>query len=227
MSYESGIRFAIEHGPTNDVPADFSSVVFRLRASRWSWSRPIASTSATRWRRRRNDLAVRERPDVSVTSAFPAATASDAPSTGCRGHDVAQTRFRVAVDPANRGVRLRRLADLAAGRQTARVLVNGAFAGVWRRMPEVNLFLRWAEPDSSCRPRSRASRARSTSRRARPAGRGRRPQLRRVDPAGMRRNTKLTSQKFQTERQERVSLTCPARIEAQETEVSRLAGGRD
>jgi hypothetical protein len=38
------------------------------------------------------------------------------------------------------------MADLAAGRQVARVLVNGAFAGVWQTS-EVNPFLRWAELD--------------------------------------------------------------------------------
>jgi hypothetical protein len=56
------------------------------------------------------------------------------------------TRFRLTVPAANHGVRLRRLADLAAGRQVARVVVNGAFAGVWQTS-EVNPFLRWADLD--------------------------------------------------------------------------------
>ena len=55
-----------------------------------------------------------------------------------------RTQFRMAVDPSNRGVRLRRLADLGPGTQSARVTVDGALAGVWRTT-EVNPFKRWAE----------------------------------------------------------------------------------
>jgi hypothetical protein len=143
MSYESSIRFAIEHGPTNDVPADFSSVVFHyvrtpvlVETDRFDIGDAAAEAA--------HDLAVEERAAVSVTSAFRG-DASDVHSTAA-GMTSRVTRFRVAVDPANRGVRLRRLADLAVGRQTARVLVNGAFAGVGGTS-EVNPFLRWAELD--------------------------------------------------------------------------------
>jgi hypothetical protein len=61
-----------------------------------------------------------------------------------RGTTGVSTRFELAVDPANRGVRLRRLTDLAESGQRARILVDGAFAAVWQTS-EVNTILRWAE----------------------------------------------------------------------------------
>jgi hypothetical protein len=144
IAYESGIRLAIEHGPTNDVPADFSSLVFH-----YAWAAPAlvetdrltigdAASEAA------HALAVEDRADVSVTSAFRG-DASDVPVT-VTGITATVTRFTVTVPSANRGVCLRRLADLAAGRQSARVVVNGAFAGIWQTS-EVNPFLRFAELD--------------------------------------------------------------------------------
>src|SRR6185369_14243267 len=142
IPYESGIRLAIEHGPVNDVPADFSSLVFH-------YARPApvlvetdrlaigdAASEAA------HGLAVEARADVSLTSAFRG-DASDV-LVAATGMTARVTRCRLGADAANRGVRLRRMADLAAGRQVARVLVNGAFAGVWQTS-EVNPFLRWAE----------------------------------------------------------------------------------
>ena len=61
-------------------------------------------------------------------------------------HEAARTSFRVAVDPANRGVRLRRPADIALGRQSAAVLVDGRPAGTWSTS-DVNAVLRWADLD--------------------------------------------------------------------------------
>ena len=53
-------------------------------------------------------------------------------------------RFRMALDPRNRGVRLRRLTDLAAGTQLGMVMVDGVAAGWWQTA-DVNPFKRWAE----------------------------------------------------------------------------------
>jgi hypothetical protein len=56
------------------------------------------------------------------------------------------TNFRVAIDPANEGVRLRRTADIALGRQSANVLVDGHLAGIWYT-PDINPTLRFADLD--------------------------------------------------------------------------------
>ncbi len=144
IPYETGIRLAIEHGPVNDVPADFSSLVFHYVQSGAALVETDRLAIGDATSEAAHGLAVDDRADVALTSAFRG-DASDV-SVAATGMTARTTRFRVAVDPSNHGVRLRRLADLGGGRQAARVLVNGAFAGVWRST-EVNPFLRWADLD--------------------------------------------------------------------------------
>lgn len=55
-------------------------------------------------------------------------------------------RFEIQVDTANCGVLLRRAYDQFHGRQRARVIVDGEFAGWWYN-PEENRTKRWAERD--------------------------------------------------------------------------------
>lgn len=94
-------------------------------------------------------LATEGRVDHTVTSAFRAAESARA--FPAAGFEAALTRFRVAVDPANQGVRLRRLADIAAGRQSAIVRVNGRDVGTWATA-DVSPILRWALFDCEVPP---------------------------------------------------------------------------
>jgi hypothetical protein len=68
-----------------------------------------------------------------------------------RYHGGGTVRFRVAVDPANSGVRLRRLYDQKGPGQAARVMVDGRYAGNWLDA-RGNEFLRWAESDFDIAP---------------------------------------------------------------------------
>jgi hypothetical protein len=149
IPYEAGIRLAIEHGPTNDVPADFSSVVFHYVRSGPTLVESDRLVIGDASSETAHALVVEGRDDVMLSSAFRG-DASDV-AVAATGMTAAVTRFRVTVDPANRGVRLRRLADLAGGRQAARVLVNGTFAGRWETS-EVNTALRWADVDFEIPP---------------------------------------------------------------------------
>jgi hypothetical protein len=142
IPFERGIRLAIEHGPTNDAPAEFSSLVFHYGVERASLVETDRVTIGDAVSESTHALASEGRIDTTLTSAFRG-DASDVP-VSATGMTARATSLRVAVDPANRGVRLRRLADLGGGTQAARVLVNGAFAGLWRST-EVNATLRWAE----------------------------------------------------------------------------------
>jgi hypothetical protein len=144
IPFRSGLRLAIEHGPQNDVPAEFSSVVFYYAEPGGRLPVRDRLTIGNVQSELAHSLDVVERADVSVTSAFRG-DASDEVVTAA-GMTAVRTRFRMAVDPANRGVRLRRLADLAAGTQAARVTVDGVPAGVWRTT-EVNPVLRFADLD--------------------------------------------------------------------------------
>jgi hypothetical protein len=69
-----------------------------------------------------------------------------------RRHEGGEISFTVAVDPENRGVRLRRRLDQGSPRQTARVYINGERVGTWYH-PDHNGHLRWFDSDFDIHPR--------------------------------------------------------------------------
>jgi hypothetical protein len=52
--------------------------------------------------------------------------------------------FYVAIDPDNRGIRLRRTSDQATGYQAAEVAIDGTPAGIWLQ-PRSNTVHRWLD----------------------------------------------------------------------------------
>jgi hypothetical protein len=144
IPFRNAIRLAIEHGPTNDVPAEFSSLVFYYAQEEGTLVESDRVTIGDAASETAHAFVAEGRTDVALTSAFRG-DQSDVPVVAT-GLTARVTRFRVTVEEANRGVRLRRLADIGGGRQAARVVVDGAFAGAWQTS-EVNPTLRWAEPE--------------------------------------------------------------------------------
>jgi hypothetical protein len=144
IPFEHDLRLAIEHGPADDVPADLASVVFWYGREEPMLVESDRVTLGDAASETAHELRADDRADVTLTSSFRG-DASDVPVTAT-GMTATRTRFRVSVPSGNTGVRLRRLADLAGGRQRARIRVNGAFAGTWATS-DVNPVLRWAELD--------------------------------------------------------------------------------
>jgi hypothetical protein len=143
IAFHDSLRLSMEHGGTNDVPVEVSSVVFYYRDPR---SELFESDSLSVDSAAARDLHLYESDgaDYSLTSSFRGDDLFT-PSTA-RGERATTTRFRVALAAQNRGVRLRRLADIGAGRQAAVVRVDGAPAGTWYSA-DVNPQVRWAELD--------------------------------------------------------------------------------
>jgi hypothetical protein len=144
IPFSNRIRLGIEHGPVNDVPAEMSSLVLYYAIDEPTLIETDhieigsgASESAHR-------LAAEGRVDRTLRSAFRGDD-SDV-EIEATGMESTHTSFRIAVDPDNRGVRLRRLADIALGRQSATVLVDGQAAGTWYTA-DINPLLRWADLD--------------------------------------------------------------------------------
>jgi len=73
-------------------------------------------------------------------------------SEGGRRHVAGEIKFTVAIDPQNAGVRIRRRLDQRGMPQTARVFVDGAYAGMWRYAYQ-NESLRWFDSDFDIAPR--------------------------------------------------------------------------
>ena len=129
----------------NDVPAEMSSLVLYYAIDEPTLietDRIEIGSGRVRGRARaRRGRARRPRRCVRRSAATTATSRSKRRESRRRARS-----FRVAVDPGNRGVRLRRLADIGLGRQSATVLVDGQAAGTWYTA-DVNPLLRWADLD--------------------------------------------------------------------------------
>lgn len=68
-----------------------------------------------------------------------------------RHHSEGDITFRAAVDPNNKGVRLRRRIDQASLGQPAQVFINGQYAGTWYHGYH-NPHLRWYDSDFDIHP---------------------------------------------------------------------------
>ncbi|UCF34980.1 MAG: DUF2961 domain-containing protein [Phycisphaerales bacterium] len=69
-----------------------------------------------------------------------------------RRHAGGEISFAVAIDPANKGVRLRRRLDQGSPRQTVDVYVDGSYAGRWYH-GLANEHLRWFDSDIDILPK--------------------------------------------------------------------------
>ncbi len=146
------LRFGIEHGPQNDMPVDESSTAFLYT------SRQVASrTTDTIVVGDAGSRAAHGYTESGAASQYGLAAVYE----GDGDHDqvsadvratAAPISFRLAVDPANQGVRLRRTSDQNAAYQQAAVTVDGAAAGTWLQALG-NQTSAGSTTSSPCRPR--------------------------------------------------------------------------
>ncbi|MEV8376504.1 DUF2961 domain-containing protein [Kribbella sp. NPDC056861] len=140
VSYNSGFRFGIEHGQQNDWFVDYGSTAYL-------YTQPTVSTretdavdvgdAADRIAHQYTDSGAQ----TELTSTYEGDLDS-LPRTDQVRSGTGTASFRVAVDPANQGVLLRRTADQAAKYQEVAVSVDGVPVGNWRQ-PLGNPQMRW------------------------------------------------------------------------------------
>jgi hypothetical protein len=151
IPYTTGLRFGIEHGPQNDVPVAESTTAF-LYTKPQLGSR-VTDTLVTGDAGSRSAHAYAES-GAATQYALTGVYEGDDDSAGVTGQ-VRSTggavSFRLAVDPGNRGVRLRRTGDQNAGYQSAAVTVDGAAAGTWVQALG-NQSQRWLDDDFTLPP---------------------------------------------------------------------------
>jgi hypothetical protein len=142
IPFESSLRFGMEHGGWNDMPAAYSTVAYWYGRE----ERALRSTDVLDVGDRRDEAAHGYEADGdpwSLTAFFEgdddtiAVTDDGHPATG-------PVAFTMRVDRHNHGVRLRRLSDQVAAGQAATVRVNGRDAGTWAQ-PLGNESKRWLE----------------------------------------------------------------------------------
>ncbi|HEY0639993.1 MAG TPA: DUF2961 domain-containing protein [Pseudonocardiaceae bacterium] len=163
ISYTTALRFGLEHGPQNDLPVDESSTAYL-------YTRPDAAA-------RRTDTLVVGDPGSRAAHAYAeSGAASQYGLTAVHEGDddsatvvrevratAAAVTFRLAVDPANQGVLLRRTGDQNEAYQSATVTVDGVPAGTWQQALG-NRSQRWLDDEFALRPALTAGRSAVTVR---------------------------------------------------------------
>lgn len=144
LPFHADLQFGIEHGPVNDVPAEYGSTTF------W-YGRDDPALRRTD----RLDVGEEQSEDAHdyegdgrlyhLEAAYPGPRDDELVIDGVR-EGTGELRFEVALDPDNAGVLLRRRADQLLQGQAARVLVDGVPAGIWYQASG-NPVHRWADDD--------------------------------------------------------------------------------
>ncbi|MFI1197804.1 DUF2961 domain-containing protein [Micromonospora sp. NPDC020750] len=140
VSYGTELRFGMEHGPANDMAADYGSTAFLYTQPTVTSRRTdtiVTGDATSRTSHAYTDSATQH----ALTSSFEGDD-DDITETGQVRSTTAAVGFRISIDPANQGVRLRRHADQFSGYQQAAVSVDGVPAGVWSQ-PLGNARRRW------------------------------------------------------------------------------------
>ena len=146
IPYTSGLRFGIEHGPQNDYQVDESSTAFlytRPTVASRTTDTIVAGDAASRSAHGYTESGAASQ--YGLTSVYEGDDDGES-VTGQVRATAGAVSFRLAVDPGNQGVRLRRASDQNAGYQSATVTVDGAAAGTWVQ-PLGNTVQRWLDDE--------------------------------------------------------------------------------
>jgi hypothetical protein len=149
----------IQHGGVSNILSNYRSVAFcylrrrpALRQTDFLDVGNVAGEKAHNYSASKSELTglVNARPEGEY---FETAEDEDG-----RRHSAGEIQFTVAVDPKNDGVRIRRRLDQGGLPQTAKVFVDGTYAGTWRYAYQ-NENLRWFDSDFDIAPQYTKSKA--------------------------------------------------------------------
>jgi len=152
IPFFSSIDARIQHGGQSDIVSNYRSLAFAyLRKSPALIQTDSIDVGHAESERAHGYRASNGGPATEL-SAYPEGEHFETLSkaTG-RYHTGGEIRFRVAVDPANDGIRLRRRIDQKNSRQKALVYIDGRYAGCWYH-GYGNEFLRWYDTDFEIAP---------------------------------------------------------------------------
>ncbi|GDY29662.1 glycoside hydrolase family 172 protein [Gandjariella thermophila] len=143
VSFATGLRFGIEHGPVDDAPADYSSTAY------W-YGQPAVTLRQTDLvdptdpaGRSLHGYSAQGETSGQLTSTYEGDDRA-VPVTRAVTAATGPIRFTVTVDPGNSGLRLTRTGDQNQAYQSADVFVDGRLAGTWLE-PLGNQHSRWLD----------------------------------------------------------------------------------
>lgn len=142
VAFENQLDFGIEHGQQDDHPAIYGSTAFLYTAAGFGareTDRIDVGSPASRQQHAYTDNATQS----DLTSVYEG-DHDDITLTDQVRSTTQPVRFRAAIDPANKGVTLRRTSDQNVAGQSVQVVVSGKDAGTWLQ-PLGNTHQRWLD----------------------------------------------------------------------------------
>lgn len=146
IGFQQSIRHSTEHGPSNARTANYSSVTFVYRQLKPRLVRTDAFDVGDAAGAARHGFEG-ARQDALVTSAFEGESPASTARTVHTYPPTARIRFRLAIDPMNEGIELRRLFDRSATPSRATLLVDGVGITTITNFGPFAPSRRWAEHD--------------------------------------------------------------------------------
>ena len=140
IGYQTAFRFGVEHGQQNDVPAEYGSTAYFYSQRTVALHRTDVLDPGDAGSR--TSHAYVDNGGQSDLTATYEGDLDDLPITDQVRSGPGEISFRLAVDPANTGVLLRRTANQTAAYQSAAVSVDGTPVGTWQQ-PFGNASHRW------------------------------------------------------------------------------------
>jgi len=152
IPFHSSINARIQHGGLSNIRSDYRSLAFcylnkqeMIRQTDFIDVGNAASEKAHAYR-------ATNQGDIRSLEAFPEGEYFETlVRDDGRYHQKGAITFKVAIDPENQGVRLRRRIDQSIPCQKAQVYVDGKYAGCWYYGYQ-NEYLRWFDLDFAIHP---------------------------------------------------------------------------
>jgi len=145
VPFHSSLSFGIEHGPVDDVQANYSSTAYWYGRStvvqRTTDTLDVGDVASELAHHYGTAGAA---PVTTVTSTYEGNDGVPAPVTSTARAATDPVQFTMGLDTANAGLLLRRTSDQELPGQSAKVYVDGQDAGTWRQ-PLGNSFHRWLD----------------------------------------------------------------------------------
>ncbi|MGW7680420.1 DUF2961 domain-containing protein [Kribbella sp. NPDC054772] len=142
VAFENQLDFGIEHGQQDDHPAIYGSTAFLYTAAKFGARETDRIDTGSATSREQHGYA--DNGSQADLSAVYEGDHDDITLTDQVRSSTQPIRFSVKIDPANRGVTLRRTSDQNTAGQSAQVIVNGKDAGTWLQ-PLGNTHQRWLD----------------------------------------------------------------------------------
>ncbi|NIK61750.1 DUF2961 domain-containing protein [Kribbella shirazensis] len=142
VGFENQLAFSIEHGQQNDHPAIYGSTAFLYTAAKFGARETDRLDTGSATSRQQHGYA--DNGTQADLSSVYEGDHDNITLTDQVRSSAQPIRFSAKVDPANRGVTLRRTSDQNSSGQSVEVIVNGKDSGTWLQ-PLGNTHQRWLD----------------------------------------------------------------------------------